>query len=213
MLAVSDSGPGLDAATQQRIFEPFFNTRAQGQDSGLGMATVYGIVKQHKGNILVYSEPGQGTIFKIYFPLANAPISNTVPEYPAAGSFHGTETVLVVEDEPSVRQLVCNTLRAHGYGVLEAGDSEKALAVAAEHDDPIHLLLTDVTLPRMNGLILYKKLIEEYSGLRVLYISAYTRNVIAHRYGLDDRAAFLQKPFSMYHLLQNMRAVVEKPDY
>ncbi|MEW5959135.1 MAG: PAS domain S-box protein [Chloroflexota bacterium] len=208
LLAVSDTGHGMDAATQQRIFEPFFTTKARGQGTGLGLATVFGIVKQHGGNIWVYSEPGRGTTFKIYLPLAAAPVSTGETEIPEADLLHGTETILVVEDEAEVRQLVVETLRTHGYEVLEAGEPEAGLALAAAYEDPLHLLLTDVIMPQMNGRELYRRLALERSGLKVLYMSGYTDNVIAHHGVLDEGVAFLQKPFTLHDLLQKVREVL-----
>jgi CheY-like chemotaxis protein len=208
LLAVSDTGHGIDADAQQHIFEPFFTTKAPGQGTGLGLATVFGIVKQHAGNIWVYSEPGRGTTFKIYLPLAQAPVSIVESESPEADSLDGTETVLLVEDEASVRQLVGDTLRAHGYQVLATGDPAKGLELAATHQGAIHLLLTDVIMPVMNGRELYRRLVRERSGLKILYMSGYTDNVIAHHQVLDEEIAFLQKPFTIRSLLQKVRAVL-----
>lgn len=208
MLAISDTGQGMDAATQQHIFEPFFTTKSQGRGTGLGLATVFGIVKQHGGHIWVYSEPGRGTTFKIYLPLTTAPLSTAKVEPAEGGSLAGTETILLVEDEPGVRQLVRDTLLEHGYRVLEAGQPEQALALALAHTGPIHLLLTDVIMPHMNGRDLYQKVTANRAGLKVLYMSGYTDDIIAHHHVLDQDVAFLQKPFTVYSLLQKVRAVL-----
>lgn len=209
VLAVSDTGHGMDPATQERIFEPFFTTRPQGQGSGLGLAMVFGIVKQHQGNIWVYSEPGQGATFKLYLPVTGAPgLDPAAYSLPAAPA-RAVETVLLVEDDASVRQLVVDVLQSHGYRVLAAGSAEVGLALAAAHADPIHLLLTDVILPGKNGRELYDSLAGQRPGLKVLFMSGYTDNVIAHHHVLDDRAAFLQKPFTMDELLHRVRAVLD----
>lgn len=208
MLAVSDTGHGMDIATQQHIFEPFFTTKTQGRGTGLGLATVFGIVKQHGGNIWVYSEPGQGTTFKIYLPLTTAPLSTAKVEPAEGSSLAGTETILLVEDEPGVRQLVRDALLGHGYQVLEAGEPEQGLALALAHAGPIHLLLTDVVMPHMNGRDLYEKVAANRARLKVLYMSGYTEDIIAHHHVLDQDVAFLQKPFTVYSLLQKVRTAL-----
>ncbi|NJN92676.1 MAG: PAS domain S-box protein [Anaerolineales bacterium] len=208
MLAVSDTGHGMDAATQQRIFEPFFTTKAQGQGTGLGLATAFGIVKQHGGNIWVYSEPGRGSTFKIYLPLTTVPIPTAKIEPENVGTVVGTETILLVEDEPGVRQLIRDALREHGYQVLETGEPEKGLTLAQTHSGPIHLLLTDVIMPQINGRDLYQRVAASRTGLKVLYMSGYTDEVIAHHHVLDQGVAFLQKPFTIYGMLQKVRAVL-----
>jgi CheY-like chemotaxis protein len=174
----------------------------------LGLATVFGIVKQHGGNIWVYSEPERGTTFKIYLPVAEALVSTSEPAQPETGSLEGTETILLVEDEVGVRQLVDESLRMYGYRVLEAGEPEKGLALAAAHPGPIHLLLTDVIMPAMNGRKLYQQLVAERAGLKVLYMSGYTDNVIAQYQLINEETAFLQKPFTVHSLLQKVRAVL-----
>ncbi len=208
MLAVSDTGYGMDAATRQRIFEPFFTTKPREHGTGLGLSTVFGIVKQHGGNIWVYSEPGQGTTFKIYLPAVET-LTTTVPaEDPVAELLQGTETILVVEDEAAVRELVSSTLQAYGYRVLETDDPDRGLELAAAHKGVIHLLLTDVIMPGMNGWQLFQQLVATRQELKVLYMSGYTDNAIAHHGVLDEGVAFLQKPFTIHHLLQKVRAVL-----
>ncbi|MCB0213167.1 MAG: PAS domain S-box protein [Anaerolineae bacterium] len=204
MLAVSDTGQGMDAATREHIFEPFFTTKKLGKGTGLGLATIFGIVKQHHGHIWVYSELEQGTTFKIYLPqamVADEPLKTDHKEPPPV---YGSETVLVVEDEKMVRELVCETLVAHGYYVLEAASPMHALQLAAEQKT-IHLLVTDVVMPHMNGRELHQKLIAINPNIKTLYMSGYTENVIFHHGILDDHINFLQKPFTISHLTQKVR--------
>lgn len=210
MMAVSDTGHGMDAETQQRIFEPFFTTKTRGNGTGLGLATVFGIIKQHRGNIWVYSEPGQGTTFKIYLPAAHDhetephPNTTNAPEVELAG----LDTILVVEDETSVRQLVCDTLKTHGYTVLEASSAAEALDIATDYRHEIHLLLTDVVMPGLNGRQLYAELVKQRPRLIGLFMSGYTDNVIVHHGVLDPDVAFLAKPFPMQRLLLKVKEVL-----
>jgi PAS domain S-box-containing protein len=208
LLTVSDTGHGMDAVTQQRIFEPFFTTKTQEHGTGLGLSTVFGIVKQHDGNIWVYSEPGRGTTFRIYLPAAEILDSITQPDVPAIESFEGTETILVVEDEAAVRQLVGNMLRLYGYQVFEADDPTTGLELASAYPDIIHLLLTDVIMPAMNGRELFERLTVDRPELKVLYMSGYTDDIIAYHGVLDEGAVFVQKPFSVRSLLEKVRAVL-----
>lgn len=208
LLVVSDTGQGMDAATLQRIFEPFFTTKGQGKGTGLGLATVFGIVKQHGGNIWVYSEPGQGTSFKIYLPLVAAPAAAVEAEQSASGPLNGQETVLLVEDEVSVRQLACDTLALYGYQVLAAAEPEKGLALAAAHQGPIHLLLSDVVMPQMRGPELAKRLITLHPEMKVLYMSGYTDQTITN-HGIEPGQSFLQKPFNLNNLMQKVREVLD----
>ncbi len=204
MISVSDNGVGMDHESVQKIFEPFYTTKPVGRGTGLGLSTVYGVVKQHGGNIWVYSEPGQGTTFKIYFPAVE---EETIEEE------HGQAkpkpsvkdlTVLVVEDEPSLMKLACRILRQSGYQVYDAVDVEDALEIARTCSDPIHLLLTDVIMPKMKGAEVYKKVSEFHPESRVLYMSGYTENVIARQGILKEGIHFLQKPFSAKSLLDKI---------
>ena len=182
MISVSDNGEGMDRETQARIFEPFFTTKEKGKGTGLGLSTVYGIIKQSGGYVFVQSELGRGTVFTIYFPRVDEPseaIGATPVALAAAG---GTETVLLVEDEDSVRQLVRETLESRGYRVLEAANGSAALALAAAHSDPIHLVITDVVMPGLSGHELVQQLLPTRPGLKVLYLSGYAQDAFpSHR--------------------------------
>ncbi|MEA2063202.1 MAG: response regulator, partial [Gemmatimonadota bacterium] len=205
MLALSDSGHGMDADTRDRIFEPFFTTKEVGKGTGLGLSTVYGIVKQHEGDIWVYSEPDKGTIIKIYLPRLESSEEAAVEKEPYLKETFGTETVLVVEDDADVRKLACTILSAHGYNIIEACDGKEAMSIARRHKSFIHLLFTDVIMPEMKGRELYERLSKKRPDMKVLYMSGYTDNVIAHHGILDPETQFLQKPFSLNGLLQKVR--------
>lgn len=210
MLSVSDTGLGMDRATQSRIFEPFFTTKERGKGTGLGLSTVFGIVKQSGGHIWVYSEPGAGTTFKIYFPRmdvdGNAAEPIGVPPAPVGGS----ETVLLVEDDPQVRALAVRILVQHGYQVLEAGSGADALLLGEQHGAQIHLLLTDVVMPGMSGRQLWERLAAARPGLRVLFMSGYTDDAIVQRGVLTAELAFVQKPLTVATLLTKIRQVLDQ---
>jgi CheY-like chemotaxis protein len=211
MLAVTDTGSGMDQEVQRHLFEPFFTTKPVGQGTGLGLATVYGIVRQSDGSIWAYSEPGHGTTFKIYLPVsADSPMPT--PPAPAPTTVDdGEETVLVVEDEEAVRRLVTSVLAGHGYRVLEADRPAAALAIAAEFAGPIHLLLSDVIMPGGSGPDLAASLISSRPGARVLLMSGYTRDAIVHEGVLHDGVAFVEKPFTPETLLRRVREVLDGP--
>jgi PAS domain S-box-containing protein len=208
-LAVTDSGIGMDAATQSRVFEPFFTTKELGKGTGLGLATVYGIVKQGGGWIGVESSPGSGTTFTVLLPTHHAAPHEVAPLRTAAQSRQGgTETLLVVEDRADTRSAVAEILRRRGYHVLEAADAEDAEAVAAAHPGEIHLLLTDVVMPGANGRQLASRLCSRRPGLRVLFMSGYPNDVIGRHGVLDAEVSFIQKPFLSDQLLRKIRELL-----
>ena len=207
MLSVSDTGTGMDRETQSRIFEPFFTTKEKGKGTGLGLSTVYGIVKQTGGYVMVQSEMGRGTTFHIYLPLVEEAAerhSVSAPD-PALG---GSETILLVEDEESVRQLVRDTLAAKGYRVFDADNGEAGLAAATAHDGKIDLVITDVVMPGMGGRELVKQLTQSRRGIKVLYLSGYTEDAIVSDGSIEKGTAFLQKPFTLQNLSRKVREVL-----
>jgi PAS domain S-box-containing protein len=209
MLAVGDSGQGIDAATKARIFEPFFTTKEQGKGSGLGLATVYGIVKQSGGYIWVYSELGHGTVFKVYFPVAESPASPAVGQGSDADlKRQGWETVLLVEDEDAVRALAREVLRRQGYIVLEARHGVDALRLAERHTDDIHLMITDVVMPHMSGRELAERLCSVRPVMKVLFMSGYTDHAVMNR-ALTPGSSFLQKPFTPDGFARKVRQVLD----
>ncbi|MEW6136904.1 MAG: PAS domain S-box protein [Thermodesulfobacteriota bacterium] len=209
VLCVSDTGHGMDDETCKRAFDPFFTTKAKGGGTGLGLSTVYGIVKQHGGHVALYSEPGSGTTFKVYLPQVteSAGISDTTSD--DKEKLMGTETILLVEDEQVVRDLASEALQLLGYSVLTASSPSEALAIASDHASRIHLLLTDVVLPQMDGKTLYETLVLDRPGMKVLYVSGYTENFIVHRGILDFGVTFLQKPFSIENLSRKVRELLD----
>ena len=212
MLAVSDTGVGMDEATKERIFEPFFTTKETGKGTGLGLATVYGIVKQSGGFIWVYSESGRGTSFKIYFPRITEGAAVPGKEVPApTPTPRGTETVLVVEDVTAVRGVAREMLERSGYRVLEAGNGDQALRVAAKHSGPIDLLLTDVVMPGISGRVLAQQLHEIRPQMRVLYMSGYTDDAVVNHGMLEPGIHYLQKPFTRDGLARKVHEVLRSP--
>jgi len=211
MLALSDTGVGMDPATQARIFEPFFTTKGPRKGTGLGLAMVYGIVKQSEGNIWVYSERGQGTTFKIYLPKVDAPLAGAHADTTPALPPHGKETVLVVEDEEGVRELVRDILEASGYKVLEAAHGAGALEIVERHTGPIHLLVSDVVMPEMSGRDLAQQLAVRCPDTKVLFMSGYTDHAVAHRGVLDPEMEFLQKPFTAATFTGKVRELLDAP--
>jgi len=208
MLAVSDTGCGMDEATKARIFEPFFTTKEPGKGTGLGLATVYGIVNQAGGFIWVYSEPDQGTSFKVYLPEVDATAERPTA-VPGARVPGGTETVLLVEDAAAVRAVTKQVLERQGYKVLEAADGEAALQLAQRHRGPIDLLLTDVVMPRLSGRELAGQFARLRPDTRVLYASGYTDDSVVRHGILESGTAYLQKPFSPESLARKVRDVLD----
>ena len=210
MLAVSDTGTGMDEATSQRIFEPFFTTKGLGKGTGLGLSTVYGIVKQSGGYIWVYSEPGRGSTFKIYLPQVRVGVPASIDQSPEPTELPGgAETILLVEDDDGVRLLVRITLERLGYRVLEAGNPKEAMQLAGELSVPIHLLLSDVIMPESEGLPLFERLSAVQPGIRVLYMSGYTDDAIVRHGVLAEGTPFLQKPFTSLALARKIRTVLQ----
>jgi CheY-like chemotaxis protein len=211
MVAVSDTGEGMNPDVLAHVFEPFFTTKPIGKGTGLGLATVYGIVKQNHGNVWVYSEPGRGATFKIYFPALSREAARESPVAATPATPVGTETVLVVEDDARLRLLVRKSLERFGYTVLPTGNGADALKVAAAHTGSIELLLTDVVMPGMNGTALAREFAHVRPAAKVLFCSGYTENAIVHHGVLDAGIAFLQKPYSPLALAQKVREVLDAP--
>ncbi len=210
MLAVSDTGTGMDEETQARIFEPFFTTKELGKGTGLGLSTVYGIVKQSGGSIWVYSEPGRGTTFKVYLPLVGEGGQEYRRRDEVEEAVRGTETVLLAEDEEVVLRLAREVLETYGYRVLEAANGGAALLICERHEEPIHLLITDVVMPEMSGRELADRLASLRPDMKVLYMSGYTDNAIVHQGVLDEEANFIQKPFAPRLLARKVREVLDE---
>jgi PAS domain S-box-containing protein len=209
MLAMSDTGTGMDAATQAHIFEPFFTTKEHGKGTGLGLSTVYGIVKQSGGFVWVYSEPGLGSTFKIYLPLIEDAAESVPGSEGRELPFGGSETILLVEDEEAVRTLASRILQERGYKVLESASPEDALQIAEQHQEPIALLLTDVVLPKMSGRKIAEHLTHLRPNMKVLYMSGYTDDAIVRNGVLYANTAFLQKPFAPAALARKVREVLD----
>jgi two-component system, cell cycle sensor histidine kinase and response regulator CckA len=209
LLAITDTGTGIDEATKSHLFEPFFTTKERGKGTGLGLSTVYGIVKQSGGYIWVYSEPGQGATFKVYLPRVDEPVEALVENDLSSAVRRGTETVLVADDNALVRETTRQTLTRYGYRVLEASNGAVALQEAANHAGVIHLLLTDLVMPEMSGRALAEHLRARRPDLRVLYMSGYTDDAAVRRAIVESGAPYLQKPFSVHVLLRKVRAVLD----
>jgi CheY-like chemotaxis protein len=214
MLAVSDSGCGMSATVRERMFEPFFTTKEAGKGTGLGLSMVYGIVQQSGGDVWVYSEPGQGTTFKIYLPrLASGAAGPSASSEERAAPANGYETVLLVEDDDRLRALAVRVLGERGYTVLPASNGAEALAVAARHPGVIHLVVSDVVMPGMTGRILAERLTTMRPLVKALFMSGYTDDDVMRRGILDRSTAFLQKPFTPDQLALKVREVLESSSH
>lgn len=209
LLAVSDDGCGMDAETMAQIFEPFFTTKGIGKGTGLGLATVYGIVKQNNGFICAYSEPDYGTTLKVYLPryVGKADVAQT--DEAAKPAMRGHETILLVEDEPAMLKLMKRVVERLDYTVLAAGTPGEAIRLAQEYNGEIHLLMTDVIMPEMNGRELAKSLLPLYPNIKRLFMSGYTADVIAHHGVLDKGVHFIQKPVPLKDLAAKVREVLD----
>jgi CheY-like chemotaxis protein len=208
VILVSDNGHGMDKETQSRIFEPFFTTKEKGKGTGLGLSTVYGIVKQSSGYIYPESEVGCGTTFKIFLPRVEDSAESTSPAKSPVNANVGSETVLLVEDEESVRELVRETLSNRGYRVLEAENGEAGLRIAENSQEHIDILITDVVMPGIGGRELAKRLAALRPGIAVLYLSGYTEDAVFHPGSMGPGTAFLQKPFTLQTLAKKVRDVL-----
>ncbi|MGK2904806.1 MAG: response regulator, partial [Desulfuromonadales bacterium] len=207
LISVSDDGCGMDKETQSHIFEPFYTTKDVGYGTGLGLATVYGAVKQNQGFITVYSEPGLGTAFNIYLPRTSKAVEakQKTAEKPL---LHGTETVLLVEDDKMLLQLLTSMLKESGYTVLAAATTARAQTLVEEHPGPIHLLISDIIMPVMNGKELSEKLMPLRPDMKVLFLSGYSADIISSQGVIEDKTPFLQKPFSLEELTSKVREVL-----
>ncbi len=209
MLSISDTGEGMDPKTKGQIFEPFFTTKKE-EGTGLGLSTVYGIVKQSGGFINVYSELKEGSVFKIYFPCVKAPAADVSKKIRNSDSLAGTETILVAEDEHYVRNLACEVLRIHGYTVLDAANGGSALLKCEKYKEPIHLILSDVVMPEMSGIELVERLTSIHKEMKVLYMSGYTDDAVIRHGVLEEKVQFLQKPFTPISLLEKVRKILDE---
>jgi PAS domain S-box-containing protein len=205
MLAVSDTGSGMNKKTREHIFDPFFTTKKVGKGTGLGLSTIYGIVKQNNGFVWVYSEPGQGSTFKVYLPMVKGDAEPEEKEQSPVDDLSGSETVLIVEDDEGLRKFAQEVLQSYGYRILVAENGEDALRVCKEHEGPIHLLLTDVVMPKMGGKQLAERLQPLYPRMKVICMSGYTDDAIVHHGVLESGLNFLEKPFTPESLARKVR--------
>jgi len=209
MMAVTDTGCGMDAETQSHLFEPFFTTKEKGKGTGLGLSTAYGIIKQSGGNIWAYSEAGRGSTFKVYLPRSPEVVKSYKPKEIIPVPAKGTETILLVEDEEAVRTMISRVLQSSGYRVLEACQGKEAIEVCQKHQGLIHLMVTDVIMPQMSGRELAERMATVRPEMKVLFMSGYPDNAIVHHGVLDPGTAFLQKPFTLSALESKVREILE----
>ncbi|MEJ2055225.1 MAG: response regulator, partial [Calditrichaceae bacterium] len=210
LMAVSDNGRGMDTDTLSHIFEPFFTTKGIEKGTGLGLATVYGIIKQNNGFIDVQSETDKGTTFKIYLPRYDTALDNKTITKENISDMQVHETVILVEDDPTILNMTTEMLNLLGYKVLTAGNAGEAIKIARTYKNKIHLLITDVVMPDMDGKELSEKIHAIYPGLKILFMSGYTANVIAHRGVLDEGVNFIQKPFSKKTLSKKIQETLQE---
>jgi CheY-like chemotaxis protein len=211
MLIVADGGVGIDPEIQPRIFDPFFTTKDPGKGSGLGLATAYGIVKQSGGDIEVESAPGEGATFRISFPCVAEPLTTPPAQAVASATGPGSETVLLVEDQPSVRTLARLALEAQGYGVLEAPNAERALELGGDMLGTVDLILTDLTMPGMNGRELIERIRSQRPEVKALLVSGFSDDAALQHGDIGDRTSFLQKPFTPATLTRKVRELLDEP--
>jgi len=209
LLKVTDTGVGMDSATQQRIFEPFFTTKEKGKGTGLGLSTVYGVVKQSGGYIDVFSNPGEGTSFVVYLPVVNEDVQAEKPNTDPSTSLRGAETILLVEDEENLRTLARNILQALGYTVYEAGNGKEALEFSETHKAPVHLLLTDIVMPGISGRVLAKQLLAQRPDMGIVYMSGYTGQTVGEQAVFEEGSHFIQKPFTRDTLARKIRDALD----
>jgi len=210
LVTVTDTGTGMDAETRERAFEPFFTTKGVGKGTGLGLSTVYGIIKQHDGNINIYSEPGMGAAFNIFLPLVKTGIEEMHPVEATTRTMRGTETVLLAEDDTSVRRLIKEVLEKNGYTVVEAVDGEEAVRVFAENRDKIDILLLDIIMPKMKGTEAYEEIIKMDPKIKALFMSGYAEEVL-YRKGITEKGLdLLSKPVSPNNILKSIREALNK---
>ena len=210
MLAVTDNGTGMDEKIRDRIFEPFFTTKEIDKGTGLGLSMIYGIMKQNNGYIWAYSEPGKGTTFKVYLPKAGTDIISDTEEQVADGLLQGSETILVVEDDKTLLKMTQKMLEKFGYQILTAQNGIEAVEIFRGHDGPIHLILTDVVMPKMGGLDLTEKIQSEKPEVKVIYMSGYTDRAISDNGLLHKGVEFIEKPFAPKNLALKVREVLDK---
>jgi nitrogen-specific signal transduction histidine kinase len=210
VLSVADTGHGMSEAVMGRIFDPFFTTKEIGKGTGLGLATAYGIVKQHNGHIAIESEVGAGSVFRIYLPVA-AGETATMPAPKHINMPRGTETIMLVEDEPALLQLMTTIIGSLGYRVLTAADGNQALKIAEQHPGPVHVLLTDVIMPGMNGRTLADLFVKQHPETKVMFMSGYTEDFIAHHGVLEEGRVLVRKPLKPQDLAEKLREVLDRP--
>jgi CheY-like chemotaxis protein/anti-sigma regulatory factor (Ser/Thr protein kinase) len=210
-IVVHDEGVGMDDDVQARIFDPFFTTKPDGKGTGLGLSTVFGIVKQTAGTVVVRSAPGEGSEFTVWLPAVDADSASAIGAIPRRGPRRGTETVLVVEDQGSLRSVIRESIEACGYTVIDAMDASEAMQRAEAHDGEIHLLLTDVVMPKTSGRELAERLVAQRPKLRVLFMSGYADDVGLRDGVLEGAIDFLAKPFTPMELAERIRAVLDAP--